>query len=201
MASYARCVWARVPAAARAYRSKPELAAALVDHVLGQGLGQGLVRADWVGGDAAYGNSPALRQVLQARAQAYVLDAGPGLHLCLAGHRPGLVGPGSALTPSPATGHGPGPAGTGGPGAGHRLGVGGLLAGPRGAAGAPGRAAAGLALGNRPRARRGGAGTAPAYFPRTGRYAGQVQPLLLPTRGPGAAGWAGAVSADAALRD
>ena len=62
----ARCARARVPAAARAYRSKPELAAALVDHVLGQGL----VRADWVGGDAAYGNSPALRQALQARAQA-----------------------------------------------------------------------------------------------------------------------------------
>jgi SRSO17 transposase len=73
----ARCVRARVPAAAQAYRSKPELAAALVEHVLGQGL----VRADWVGGDAAYGNSPALRQALQARGQAYVLDVGPGLHL------------------------------------------------------------------------------------------------------------------------
>jgi len=49
-----------VPAAARAYRSKPEVAAALVEHVLGQRL----VRADWVGGDAAYGNSPALRQAV-----------------------------------------------------------------------------------------------------------------------------------------
>ena len=80
----ARCARARVPAAVRAYRSKPELAAALVDHVLGQGL----VRADWVGGDAAYGNSPALRQALQARAQAYVLDVGPGLHLYLADPTP-----------------------------------------------------------------------------------------------------------------
>ena len=44
-------------------------------------LGQGLVRADWVGGDAAYGNSPALRQTLQQQAQAYVLDVGPGLQL------------------------------------------------------------------------------------------------------------------------
>ena len=41
-------------------------------------LGQGLVRADRVGGDAAYGNSPALRQALQRQAQAYVLDVGPG---------------------------------------------------------------------------------------------------------------------------
>ncbi|WP_262713078.1 transposase [Hymenobacter elongatus] len=42
----ARCAQARVPVAARSYRSKPEVAAALVDHLLGQGL----VRADWVGG-------------------------------------------------------------------------------------------------------------------------------------------------------
>ena len=76
-ADTARCVQARVPLADRSYRSKPELAAALVEHLLGQGL----VRAEWVGGDAAYGNSPALRQTLQQRRQAYVLDVGPGLHL------------------------------------------------------------------------------------------------------------------------
>ena len=80
----ARCAQARVPLAARAYRSKPELAAALVEHLLGQDL----VRADWVGGDAAYGNSPALRQALQQRGQAYVLDVGPGLQLYLADPTP-----------------------------------------------------------------------------------------------------------------
>lgn len=80
----ARCTQARVPLAARVYRSKPLLAAALVDHLLGQGL----VRADWVGGDAAYGNSPALRQALQQRGQAYVLDVGPGLQLYLADPTP-----------------------------------------------------------------------------------------------------------------
>ena len=80
----ARCTQARVPLAARAYCSKPALAAALVDHLLDQGL----VRADWVGGDAAYGNSPALRQALQQRGQAYVLDVGPGLHLYLADPTP-----------------------------------------------------------------------------------------------------------------
>lgn len=73
----ARCAQARVPVAQRPYRSKPALAQALVEHLLGQNL----VRADWVGGDAAYGNSPALRQALQQRGQAYVLDVGPGLQL------------------------------------------------------------------------------------------------------------------------
>lgn len=40
------------------------------------------------GGDAAYGNSPALRQALQQRGQAYVLDVGPGLQLYLADPTP-----------------------------------------------------------------------------------------------------------------
>ncbi|MGI4734114.1 MAG: IS701 family transposase [Janthinobacterium lividum] len=79
-ADAARCAQARVPLAVRGYRSKPALAAALV--------AQDLVRADWVGGDAAYGNSPALRQALQQRGQAYVLDVGPGLHLYLADPTP-----------------------------------------------------------------------------------------------------------------
>ena len=87
-ADAARCQQARIPLTARAYRSKPELAAALVEHLLGQGL----VRADWVGGDAAYGNSPALRQVLQQRGQAYVLDVGPGLHLYRADPTPTPAG-------------------------------------------------------------------------------------------------------------
>jgi len=73
----ARCTQARIAAAAQAYRTKPELAAELGKHLLGSGL----VQADWVGGDAAYGNSPALRQTLESRQQAYVLDVGPGLGL------------------------------------------------------------------------------------------------------------------------
>jgi len=74
-----RCAQARVPTAERTYRSKPALAAALVEHLLDGGW----VAADWVGGDAVYGNSPDLRQTLQARQQAYVLDVGPalGVHL------------------------------------------------------------------------------------------------------------------------
>ena len=73
----ARCAQARVPAAAQVYRSKPELAVELVKHLLAKDL----VKADWVGGDAAYGNSPALRQALENHRQAYVLDVGPGLGL------------------------------------------------------------------------------------------------------------------------
>ncbi len=80
----ARCTRARVPRAARPYRTKPELATALIGHLLGQEL----VRADWVGGDAAYGNSPALRQALQQHAQAYVLDVGSALQLHLADPTP-----------------------------------------------------------------------------------------------------------------
>ena len=73
----ARCQQARVPVAARTYRTKPELAAALVERLLGGGL----VQAEWVGGDAAYGNSPALRKTLEDSGQAYVLarpQPGPG---------------------------------------------------------------------------------------------------------------------------
>ena len=53
-------------------------------------LGQGLVQANWAGGNAAaYGNSPTLRQALQQRGQADMLDVGPGLQLFLAGPTPG----------------------------------------------------------------------------------------------------------------
>ena len=100
----ARCAQARVPLAARAYRSKPELAAALVEHLLDQGL----VRADWVGGDAAHGNSPALRQALQQRGQAYVLDVRPGLQLYRADPMPTAVPTGSGrVGAGPRAGCGP----------------------------------------------------------------------------------------------
>jgi len=83
-ADAARCTQARIPVAAQAYGSKPALAALLVERLLDPGL----VRADCVGGDVAYGNSPALRQGSQQRGQAYVLDVGPGLQLYLADSTP-----------------------------------------------------------------------------------------------------------------
>jgi SRSO17 transposase len=48
---------------ARAYCSKPALAAALVEHLLSQHP----MRTGWVRGDAAYGNSSALRKAMQQR--------------------------------------------------------------------------------------------------------------------------------------
>jgi SRSO17 transposase len=94
----ARCTQARIPAATQAYRTKSELAAALVKYLMGSGL----VRTDWVGGDAAYGNSPALRQVLENRRQAYVLDVRPGLGLHVADPTP--AGPPPRPAPRPAPG-------------------------------------------------------------------------------------------------
>jgi SRSO17 transposase len=76
-ADVARYAQAHIPLAARPYPTKPELAVALVKHLLGLGV----VRADWMGGNAAYGNSLALRQALQRQGQVYVLDVGPGLQL------------------------------------------------------------------------------------------------------------------------
>ena len=166
----ARCTRARVPLAARPYRTKPELATALIGHLLGQGL----VRADWVGGDAAYGNSPALRQALQQHAQAYVLDVGSALQLHLADPSGGgahLVGAGPARAPGAALGNGPGPATSSGAGTHERLAATVLPTGPERAAGAPGRTGAGLALGERGA---GGAGAALAHFPRAGWHPSQV---------------------------
>ena len=80
----ARCQQARIPLADRAYRSKPELAASLVEELLGSGA----VTADWVGGDALYGGSPKLRQALQTLGQAYVLDVQPTLHVYTADPTP-----------------------------------------------------------------------------------------------------------------
>ena len=194
-ADAARCEQARIPLAARAYRSKSELAAALVKHLLGQGL----VRADWVGGDAAYGNSPALRQALQQQAQAYVLDVGPGLQLYQAVPTPAGGPVWSDQGRPPRRRPGPGLARAGRWAAGRRL-VDALLPdGPQRAAGAAGRARPGLALGRRQRGT--GAELAPAHFPRVGRHPRQVQPLLRPARRGDPGRGAGALPADAALLD
>lgn len=107
-ADAARCAQARIPAAAQADRSKPELAADLVVYRLGSGL----VQADWVGGDAAYGNSPALRQALETSEQAHVLDAGPALGLHRADPTPAAppVGTGQGRPPRRPRPTGPAPA-------------------------------------------------------------------------------------------
>lgn len=64
-----RCAAASVPLPARSYQTKPELAAGILAQVRQQGI-----VADWVGGDALYGNSPVLRRALVGARQAFVLD-------------------------------------------------------------------------------------------------------------------------------
>lgn len=67
-----RCTAAGVPLPARTYQTKPELAAGILAQVRQQGI-----VADWVGGDALYGNSPGLRRALVGARQAFVLDVTP----------------------------------------------------------------------------------------------------------------------------
>ena len=73
----ARCAAAGIPPAAQEYRSKPELAAAIIAQL------EGKVAYEWVGGDALYGNSPFLREQLRAGAKSYVLDVGEQLGVYL----------------------------------------------------------------------------------------------------------------------
>lgn len=67
-----RCMEAGVPLSAQQYQTKPELAAGLLAQLTQQGI-----VADWVGGDALYGNSPVLRQALTEAQQAFVMDVTP----------------------------------------------------------------------------------------------------------------------------
>jgi len=67
-----RCMEAGVPLSAQQYQTKPQLAAEILAQLSQQG-----VTADWVGGDALYGNSPVLRQALIEVQQAFVMDVTP----------------------------------------------------------------------------------------------------------------------------
>ncbi len=79
-----RCEKAGVPVEEHQYRSKPELAFAIIEEL------EGAVAYDWVGGDTIYGNSPELRKALKQRAKAYVLDVGEELKVCLAEPQPSV---------------------------------------------------------------------------------------------------------------
>lgn len=64
-----RCARAGIPDEQRVHHSKSELALAMIDEHLAQGL-----RWDWIGGDGLYGHSPALLKGLDERHLFYVLD-------------------------------------------------------------------------------------------------------------------------------
>ena len=57
-----------VPHQEQYYRSKPELAAALIEQLPVE------VEYQWIGGDTIYGNSPVLREKLSSLGKAFVLD-------------------------------------------------------------------------------------------------------------------------------
>lgn len=77
-----RCTKAGIPTSEQPYRTKPELAIEIIKDLTGN------VTYDWVGGDAAYGNSPTLRQFLRERDKTFVLDVGEGLGVYLTDPEP-----------------------------------------------------------------------------------------------------------------
>ena len=70
----ARCAAAGVPEGRRKYRSKTELALAMVERALARGH----LKAEWVAGDDAFGVSPSFRDALAALGMHYVLDVPAG---------------------------------------------------------------------------------------------------------------------------
>jgi len=79
-----RCQAAKVPAGVR-FRTKPQLARAMLERALDAG-----VPAAWVTADEAYGDNPGLRGWLEQRGQPYVLAVGCARHFQPA-DRPGRV--------------------------------------------------------------------------------------------------------------
>lgn len=68
---------AGVPETEQRYRSKPELAAELIEQL------PEAVSFDWIGGDTVHGNSLHLRERLRAAGKAFVLDVGEQLKVYL----------------------------------------------------------------------------------------------------------------------
>ena len=64
-----RCLRAGIPEEQRAHHSKPQLALAMIDESLAQGI-----RWDWIGGDGLYGHSAELLKGLDDRHLFYVLE-------------------------------------------------------------------------------------------------------------------------------
>ena len=64
----ARCNKAGIPVSEQTYRSKAELALAMVEEMEGE------IEYDWVGGDSIYGNSPELRKGLTQRNHRFIMD-------------------------------------------------------------------------------------------------------------------------------
>jgi SRSO17 transposase len=73
---------AGVPVAEQVYRTKPELAAELIEQL------PAAVEYEWIGGDTIYGNSALLRRQLSGLGKAFVLDVGEQLKVYLSDPAP-----------------------------------------------------------------------------------------------------------------
>jgi SRSO17 transposase len=72
-----RCTKAKIPQHAHSYKTKPQLALAMI-HQLGD-----TISYDWIGGDGLYGNSPQLRHSLHQMGKLFVLDSREDLQVYL----------------------------------------------------------------------------------------------------------------------
>ena len=70
-----RCDKAKIPEDERDYKTKPELALEMIDHLSGNE-----VKFGWVGGDALYGNNHTLRRSLDDRGITFVMDVSNDQH-------------------------------------------------------------------------------------------------------------------------
>jgi SRSO17 transposase len=80
-----RCAAAKIPPAARALKTKPELALEMVRH--SRRLG---VRFSWVGADGAYGSDPAFLRALEADGETFMVDVHKDQHIYLEDPKPVL---------------------------------------------------------------------------------------------------------------
>ena len=76
-----RCQKAKVPADKRVFRTKIELALALVERAIDNGT-----RFSWVSADSFYGQSSQFRESLEDRGLNYVCDVKKSLTVCFEGH-------------------------------------------------------------------------------------------------------------------
>ncbi|GAC1395846.1 MAG: IS701-like element ISBj6 family transposase [Pyrinomonadaceae bacterium] len=94
-----------VPHQEQYYRSKPELAAALIEQLPVE------VEYQWIGGDTIYGNSPILREKLSSLGKAFVLDVSEQLKVYVTDPQPfvpAVLGGGRGRKPSrPVSGQTP----------------------------------------------------------------------------------------------
>ena len=77
-----RCAKAGIPASEQVFKTKPKLALEMIEEA------EGIIEYNWVGGDAAYGESSELRHGINALGKIFVLDIRGNHHVYLNHPRP-----------------------------------------------------------------------------------------------------------------